>query len=142
MESQTVELGADTLKALTAIANPGMLPGDWIALGVGLVQCALIGYGLYLMSKSNDERAEQTKVMREENQQRHEESMSALKTLNQESQQRHEESMSALKTLNQEGQQRHEESMSTLKTLNQEGQQRHEESLTALKTLIERTARP
>ena len=81
MESQTVELGADTLKALAAIAHPGMLPGDWIALGVGLAQCALIGYGLYLMSKSNDERAEQTKVMREENQQRHEESMTALKVL-------------------------------------------------------------
>ncbi len=99
MESQTIELGADTLKALAAIANPGMLPGDWIALGVGLVQCALIGYGLRLMSKSNDERAEQAKVMREENQQRHEESMTTLKTLNQESQQRHEESMTALKVL-------------------------------------------
>ena len=92
MESQTVELGAETLKALAAIANPGMLPGDWIALSVGLVQCALIGYGLRLMSKSNDERADQTKARREENQARHEENMAGLKD-------RHEESMSALKEL-------------------------------------------
>ena len=117
MESQTIELGADTLKALAAIANPGMLPGDWIALGVGLVQCALIGYGLRLMSKSNDERAEQTRAIREENQAQHEENMARLKA-------------------------QHEESMAALKTLVQEGQQQHEESMTALKVLIERTARP
>ncbi len=92
MESQTIELGADTLQALAAIANPGMLPGDWIALGVGLVQCALIGYGLRLMSKSNDERAGQTRAMREENQAQHAENMARLKG-------QHEESMTALKVL-------------------------------------------
>ena len=81
MDSQTVELGADTLKALAAIANPGMLPGDWIALLIGLSQCLLIAWGLHMMHRSNEERTNQTKVMREENHQRHEESMTALRTL-------------------------------------------------------------
>lgn len=60
---QTVELGEHTLKALAAIANPGMLPGDWIALGIGLLQCALIAWGLRMMKGNNEERMKQSKAL-------------------------------------------------------------------------------
>ena len=66
MEPQTVELGEKTLQALAAIANPGMVAGDWIALGVGLAQCALIAWGIHRMTMGNEERKAQTELLREE----------------------------------------------------------------------------
>ncbi len=66
MEPQTVELGEKTLYALAAIANPGMMPGDWIALGVGLSQCALIAWGIHRMSMGNEAREAQTELLREQ----------------------------------------------------------------------------
>ncbi len=66
MESQTVELGEKTLQALAAIANPGMVPGDWIALGVGLAQCALIAWGIHRMSMGNETREAQAEMLREQ----------------------------------------------------------------------------
>ncbi len=60
---QTVELGEYTLQVLAAIANPGMSPGDWIALGIGLLQCALIAWGLRMMKGNNEERMKQSKAL-------------------------------------------------------------------------------
>ena len=66
MEPQTVELGEKTLHTLAAIANPGMVPGDWIALGVGLAQCALIAWGIDRMSMGTEVREAQTELLREQ----------------------------------------------------------------------------
>ena len=56
--------------ALESFTNPGLSWGDIITLGVGLVQCSLIAWGLWLMRQSALHRDQQ-----------HEENMLALRTL-------------------------------------------------------------
>lgn len=58
------------VRALESFADAGLSWGDIIALGVGLVQCSLIAWGLWLMRQSAHHRDQQ-----------HEENMLALRTL-------------------------------------------------------------
>ena len=85
---------------------------------VGLVQCALIFYGLKLMQRSNTDRQRQTDL----------------------AEKRHEESLSALQAQTDLAEKRHEESLSALQAQTDLAEKRHEESLLTLRTLIERTA--
>ena len=126
MDEQSLDLAQQAVTALETIANPGMSAGDWVALGVGMSQCLLIAWGLWMMNKSNASRDAQNALQQkryEENtttqQQHHEENTTTQ-------QQHHEENMAAQ-------QRRHEENMAAQ-------QQRHEESIMALKELIRRTA--
>lgn len=64
------ELLLRAVAALEHLANPGLRWGDIIALSVGLVQCSLIAWGLWLMRQSARHRDQQ-----------HEENMLALKVL-------------------------------------------------------------
>ena len=61
------ELLLRAVAALEYLANPGLRWGDIIALSVGLVQCSLIAWGLWLMRQSARHRD-----------QHHEETMAAL----------------------------------------------------------------
>ena len=61
------ELLLRAVAALEYLANPGLRWGDIIALSVGLVQCSLIAWGLWLMRQSARHRDQQ-----------HEETMAAL----------------------------------------------------------------
>ena len=124
MDEHSLDLAQRAVAALETMAAPGMSAGDWVALGVGLSQCLLIAWGLWMMNKSNASRDAQNDLQ----QKRHEESM-ALQ------QQQHEENMAAQ-------QQRHEESMALQQQRHEEAMtaQQHEESILALKELIRRTA--
>lgn len=126
MDEHSLDLAQRAVAALETMADPGMSAGDWVALGVGLSQCLLIAWGLWMMNKSNASRDAQNALQ----QQRHAETMTVQQRRHEESmtvqQQRHEENMAAQ-------QQHHEESMTAQ-------QQRHEESILALKELIRRTA--
>ena len=62
---------------------------------VGLVQCALIFYGLKLMQRSNTDRQRQMDLAEK----RHEESLSALQAQTGLAEKRHEESLLTLRTL-------------------------------------------
>lgn len=115
MDEHSLDLAQRAVAALETMADPGMSAGDWVALGVGLSQCLLIAWGLWMMNKSNASRDAQNALQ----QKRYEESMTLQ-------QQQHEENMAAQ-------QQRHEENMAAQ-------QQRHEETILALKELIRRTA--
>ena len=115
MDEHSLNLAQRAVAALETMADPGMSAGDWVALGVGLSQCLLIAWGLWMISKSNASRDAQNVLQ----QKRHEESMALQK-------QQHEENIAAQ-------QQRHEEAMTAQ-------QQQHEESILALKELIRRTA--
>ena len=99
MDEHSLDLAQRAVAALETMADPGMSAGDWVALGVGLSQCLLIAWGLWMMNKSNASRDAQNALQ----QQRHKESM-ALQ------QQHHEENMAAQ-------QQRHEETILALKEL-------------------------
>ncbi len=126
MDEHSLDLAQRAVAALETMAAPGMSAGDWVALGVGLSQCLLIAWGLWMMNKSNTSRDAQNALQ----QQRHAETMTVQQQHHEESmtlqQQRHEENMAAQ-------QQQHEESMTAQ-------QQQHEESILALKELIRRTA--
>lgn len=126
MDEHSLDLAQRAVAALETMANPGMSAGDWVALGVGLSQCLLIAWGLWMMNKSNASRDAQNTLQ----QKRHEESITLQ-------QQQHEENMAAQ-------QQRHEESMALQQQRHEEAmtaqQQQHEESILALKELIRRTA--
>ena len=126
MDEHSLDLAQRAVAALETMAAPGMSAGDWVALGVGLSQCLLIAWGLWMMNKSNASRDAQNTLQQKRHeestalqQQQHEENMAAQ-------QQRHEENMAAQ-------QQQHEESMTAQ-------QQRHEETILALEELIRRTA--
>ena len=87
------ELLLRAVAALEHLANPGLRWGDIIALSVGLVQCSLIAWGLWLMRQSARHRD-----------QHHEETMAALRQQgealqrgNESSDQQHEENMAALR---------------------------------------------
>ena len=87
------ELLLRAVAALEHLANPGLRWGDIIALSVGLVQCSLIAWGLWLMSQSVRHRD-----------QHHEETMAALRQQGEALQRRdersdrqHEETMAALR---------------------------------------------
>ena len=89
------ELLLRAVAALEHLANPGLRWEDIIALSVGLVQCSLIAWGLWLMGQSARHRD-----------QHHEETMVALRQQgevlqrrNERSDQQHEENMLALKVL-------------------------------------------
>ena len=99
MDEHYLDLAQRAVAALETMANPGMSAGDWVALGVGMSQCLLIAWGLWMMSKSNASRDAQNALQ----QQRHTETMTVQ-------QRRHEESMTAQ-------QQRHEETIMALKEL-------------------------
>ncbi len=99
MDEQSLNLAQRAVTALETMANPGMSAGDWVALGVGMSQCLLIAWGLWMMNKSNASREAQNALQ----QQRHAETLTAQ-------QQRHEESIAAQ-------QQRHEETILALKEL-------------------------
>ena len=126
MDEHSLDLAQRAVAALETMADPGMSAGDWVALGVGLSQCLLIAWGLWMMNKSNASRDAQNALQ----QQRHAETMTVQQRRHKESmaaqQQRHEENMAAQ-------QQHHEESMTAQ-------QQRHDETILALKELIRRTA--
>ena len=62
------ELLLRAVAALEHLANPGLRWGDIIALSVGLVQCSLIAWGLWLMRQGARHRDQQ-----------HEETMAALR---------------------------------------------------------------
>ena len=86
------ELLLRAVAALEHLANPGLRWGDIIALSVGLVQCSLIAWGLWLMRQSARHRD-----------QHHEETMAAfqqqgeeLQRRNERSDRQHEETMAAL----------------------------------------------
>ena len=115
MDEHSLDLAQRAVAALETMADPGMSAGDWVALGVGLSQCLLIAWGLWMMNKSNASRDAQNALQ----QQRHAETMTVQER-------RHEESMTVQ-------QQRHEENMAAQ-------QQRHEETILALEELIRRTA--
>ena len=137
MDAQSLNLAQRAVAALETMANPGMSAGDWVALGVGLSQCLLIAWGLWLMHKSNASREAQNALQ----QQRHEENTTTQQRRHEEStttqQRRHEENMAAQTQHHEENmtaqQRRHEENMTAQ-------QQHHEESIMALKELIRRTA--
>ena len=124
MDEHSLDLAQRAVAALETMADPGMSAGDWVALGVGLSQCLLIAWGLWMMNKSNASRDAQNALQ----QQRHAETMTV--------QQRHAETMTV--------QQRHEENMAVQQQRHEEAmtaqQQQHEESILALKELIRRTA--
>lgn len=126
MDEHSLDLAQRAVAALETMADPGMSAGDWVALGVGLSQCLLIAWGLWMMNKSNASRDAQNALQ----QQRHAETMTVQ-------QRRHEENMAAQQQRHEENmavqQQRHEEAMTAQ-------QQQHEESILALKELIRRTA--
>jgi uncharacterized membrane protein YhiD involved in acid resistance len=126
MDEHYLDLAQRAVAALETMADPGMSAGDWVALGVGLSQCLLIAWGLWMINKSNASRDAQNALQ----QQRHAETMTVQ-------QRRHEESMTVQ-------QQRHEESMALQQQYHEESmtaqQQRHEETIMALKELIRRTA--
>ena len=126
MDEHSLDLAQRAVAALETMADPGMSAGDWVALGVGLSQCLLIAWGLWMMNKSNASRDAQNALQ----QQRHAETMTVQQRRHEESmtvqQQRHEENMAVQ-------QQRHEEAMTAQ-------QQQHEETILALKELIRRTA--
>ncbi len=89
------ELLLRAVAALEHLANPGLRWEDIIALSVGLVQCSLIAWGLWLIRQSARHRD-----------QHHEETMVALRQQgevlqrrNERSDQQHEENMLALKVL-------------------------------------------
>ena len=137
MDAQSLNLAQRAVAALETMANPGMSAGDWVALGVGLSQCLLIAWGLWLMHKSNASREAQNALQQKRHeertttqQRRHEESTTTQQRLHEENMaaqaQHHEENMTAQ-------QRRHEENMTAQ-------QQHHEESIMALKELIRRTA--
>ena len=125
MDEHSLDLAQRAVAALETMADPGMSAGDWVALGVGLSQCLLIAWGLWMMNKSNASRDAQNALQ----QQRHAETMTVQERRHEESmtvqERRHEESMTVQ-------QQRHEENMAAQ-------QQRHEETILALKELIRRT---
>ena len=137
MDEHSLDLAQRAVAALETMANPGMSAGDWVALGIGLSQCLLIAWGLWMMNKSNASRDAQNALQ----QQRHAETMTVQQRRHEESmtvqQQRHEESMALQQQHHEESmalqQQRHEEAMTAQ-------QQQHEESILALKELIRRTA--
>lgn len=53
------ELVLRAVAALEHLANPGLSWGDIITLSVGLVQCSLIAWGLWLMRQSAHYRDQQ-----------------------------------------------------------------------------------
>ena len=148
MDAQSLNLAQRAVTALETMANPGMSAGDWVALGVGLSQCLLIAWGLWLMHKSNASREAQNALQ----QKRHEESTTTQQRLHEEStttqQRRHEESTTTQQRLHEENMaaqaQHHEENMTAQQRRHEENmtaqQQHHEESIMALKELIRRTA--
>ena len=70
MDPETRELASAAVEALQIMAaNSSNRLGDL----VGLIQCGLIGYGLWIMQKGNADRAEQVKY-----QQKHQEQQGAL----------------------------------------------------------------
>ena len=75
------ELLLRAVAALEHLAHPGLRWGDIIALSVGLVQCSLIAWGLWLMRQSARHRDRQ-----------HEATMAAFRQQDEESQRRHETS--------------------------------------------------
>ncbi len=126
------ELLLRAVAALEHLANPGLRWGDIIALSVGLVQCSLIAWGLWLMRQSARHRD-----------QHHEETMAAFRQQDEESQRRHERSIK-----------QHEENMAAfrqqgeaLRNASETSTRKHEETMAAfrqqgeaLKVLIERTS--
>ena len=77
MDEQYLDLAQRAVAALETMANPGMSAGDWGALGVGMSQCLLIAWGLWMMDKSNASRDAQNALPH----QRHVETITALKEL-------------------------------------------------------------
>ena len=60
------ELLTRAVLALESMANPGLTWGDLIALGIGLLQCGLIAYGLRMMQAGNEDRTIQTRTLAEQ----------------------------------------------------------------------------
>ena len=137
MDEHSLDLAQRAVAALETMANPGMSAGDWVALGVGLSQCLLIAWGLWMMNKSNASRDAQNAL----HQQRHAETMTVQEQRHTETmtvqERRHTETMTVQERRHEESmtvqQQRHEENMAAQ-------QQRHEETILALEELIRRTA--
>ena len=111
-EFETATIAFQNASLLAAYIQAG------IAGLVGLVQCALIFYGLKLMQRSNTDRQRQMDL----------------------AEKRHEESLSALQAQTDLAEKRHEESLSALQAQTNLDEKRHEESMLTLRTLIERTA--
>ena len=98
------ELLLRAVAALEHLANPGLRWGDIIALSVGLVQCSLIAWGLWLMRQSAGHRD-----------QHHEETMAALRQQGE-----------ALQRRDERGDRQHEATMAALR-------QQHEATMAALR---------
>ena len=65
MDTPLLELATRATQALEAMAARSPLE-SYLALGdlmIGLIQCGLIGYGLYLMRGNNEERLKQSKTL-------------------------------------------------------------------------------
>ena len=60
------ELLTRAVLALESMANPGLTWSDLIALGIGLLQCGLITYGLRMMQAGNEDRTIQTRTLAEQ----------------------------------------------------------------------------
>ena len=94
--------------------------GNHIALGVGLLQAALIAGGLLVMRKAATQRDKM-----------HDEVMAAFKEQRQDATEQHHETMRGLEAL-----------MASLKEQRQDATEQHHETMRGLEALIERTARP
>lgn len=57
------ELAMPAVLALESMANPGLTWGDLITLGIGLLQCGLIAWGIWVMRGSNESRAATNQLM-------------------------------------------------------------------------------
>ena len=88
-EFETATIAFQNVSLWTAYIQAG------VAGLVGLVQCALIFYGLKLMQRSNTDRQRQMDLAEK----RHEESLSALQSQTDLAEKRHEESLLTLRTL-------------------------------------------
>ena len=107
----------------------------WGVIGqyaIGLLQVALIAYGLRLMERGGARRTALSE-------RQHEETMAALAAEQAASEKRHEETMAALAEERAASQKRHEEVMTESEKRHEEAMRKHDESMTALTELIRRT---
>ena len=130
--------------------------GNLIALGVGLLQAALIAGGLLVMrgaakqrDKMHDEVMANLKEQRQDATEQHHETMRGLEALiaslkeqRQDATEQHRETMTALQEQHRATMLGLETLRATLKDQRQDATEQHRATMRGLEALIERTARP